>query len=145
MKKISTFFVALMMIACFGTATIESSAAEANYAVESVIVTDDVSASEVVLDDDVTITKANNNSNTTQTNKKDDKKEKSFGAALVRGLIIGFVITLIVMFALYGQMKSVAKKTEARDYVVPGSLRLSTSRDSFLYQKTTKTERQTNK
>ena len=68
-------------------------------------------------------------------------KGQIFKKALVRGLIIGLVVTLIVILSLVGQMKNVRKKTEAREYVVNGSLNVTLARDAYLYSKTSKTRK----
>lgn len=52
---------------------------------------------------------------------------------LVVCLIIGFIAALIPMSRLKKQMKNVAMKAEASDYVKPGSKKITKSRDAFLY------------
>lgn len=47
---------------------------------------------------------------------------------------VGFVIALIVTGVLKGQLKSVRFQPAAKDYLVPGSLNVTTSRDIFLYR-----------
>lgn len=48
--------------------------------------------------------------------------------------IIGLVVALIGTAALKGQLKTVAPKNEASDYVKPGSMRVHVERDLFLYR-----------
>ena len=62
---------------------------------------------------------------------------------LIISLIIGFIIAIIAVSVMKSKLKSVAKKNEAADYVVPGSFNLAVSRDLFLYANVTKTPRQT--
>ena len=55
-------------------------------------------------------------------------------------LAIGFVLSLIPMGIMKSSMKSVEKKTEAQDYVLRDSIKLTNSSDMFLYKNVTKTE-----
>ncbi len=57
-------------------------------------------------------------------------------------LVIGLIIGLIRVSVLKGQLKSVAIKTEASDYIVPGSFNLRNSRDFFLYKTVSRVRRQ---
>lgn len=57
-------------------------------------------------------------------------------------LVIGLVIALIVTGVMKGKLKSVRKQTEASGYVKDGSLAISESRDTFLYSRVTRTEKQ---
>ena len=66
------------------------------------------------------------------------KAGKSFMISLVIGIIAG----LIVAFVLKGQLKSVRKQDSARVYVKKGSMRLTYSRDIFLYRNVTRTKKQ---
>ena len=63
---------------------------------------------------------------------------KSFMVSLVIGLIAG----LITAFVMKGKLKSVRKQDSARTYVKPGSMRLTYSRDIFLYRNVTCTKKQ---
>ena len=63
---------------------------------------------------------------------------KNFRISLVIGIIAG----LIVAFILKGQLKSVRKQDSARVYVKKGSMRLTYSRDIFLYRNVTRTKKQ---
>ena len=63
---------------------------------------------------------------------------KSFMISLVIGLISG----LITAFVMKGQLKSVRKQDSARVYVKKGSMRLTYSRDFFLYRNVTRTKKQ---
>ena len=55
-----------------------------------------------------------------------------FGA-LTTAVVIGFVIALIVVLILKGQLKSVHRKYQADVYVRPGSMQLTVDNDLFLY------------
>lgn len=59
-----------------------------------------------------------------------------FGIAI--SLVIGFVIAFIATGVMKGQLKSVRFKAEANDYLVPGSLNITSSRDMFLYRNVTR-------
>ena len=63
---------------------------------------------------------------------------------IIISLIIGFIIALIAVSVMKGKLKSVKKKNEAADYVVPGSFNLTESRDLFLYSHVTRTARAQN-
>ena len=63
---------------------------------------------------------------------------KSFMISLVIGLISG----LITAFVMKGQLKSVRKQDSARVYGKKGSMRLTYSRDFFLYRNVTRTKKQ---
>lgn len=56
----------------------------------------------------------------------------SFSWILI-SLIIGIIIALIYTLYLKSQLKTVRSKKTASDYVVPGSFRITQSRDIFLY------------
>lgn len=56
----------------------------------------------------------------------------------VLALVVGFFIAFVPMFRLKKQLKSVAKKAAAADYVKPGSKRITKSRDAFLYSNVTR-------
>lgn len=57
-----------------------------------------------------------------------------FGTNLVIALVIGFVVALIATGIMRGQLKSVHQKAAAGDYLKPGSLQITRSRDIFLYR-----------
>lgn len=57
---------------------------------------------------------------------------------IVISLVIGFVIAFIATGVMKGQLKSVRFKAEANDYLVPGSLNITSSRDMFLYRNVTR-------
>lgn len=59
-------------------------------------------------------------------------------------LAIGFVISLIICIILKNQLKSVAMKANASDYIRPNSLNITGSRDNFLYSNVTKTAKPKN-
>lgn len=55
-------------------------------------------------------------------------------------LAVGFVLSLIPMGIMKSSMKTVEKKTEAQDYVLRDSIKLTNSSDMFLYRNVTKTK-----
>ena len=82
--------------------------------------------------------------------KETDNYLADYSSSVVRGwifriiifVVIGFIIGLIRASALKSQLKSVAVKTEASDYIVPGSFNLRNSRDFFLYKTVTRVKRE---
>ena len=48
-------------------------------------------------------------------------------------LVIGLIAALIVTLIMKGKLKSVRKQSGAKDYVIPGSMNLTHSRDMYLY------------
>lgn len=67
---------------------------------------------------------------------------KDLAFIIVVSLVIGLIIGLIRASALKAQLKSVAVKTEASDYIVPGSFNLRNSRDFFLYKTVSRVKRE---
>ena len=65
-----------------------------------------------------------------------------FGINIIIALVIGLVVALIVTGSMKGKLKSVKKQDAAGSYVKQGSLMLSESRDTFLYSRVTRTEKQ---
>ncbi len=61
--------------------------------------------------------------------------------ALIGGIIIAFLVT----GSMKAKMNTAVTKTEAADYVRPGSFQLQQSYDRFLYENTTRTRKQENK
>ena len=59
-------------------------------------------------------------------------------------LLIGFIIALIIMFAVKSKLKSVKMQAGAKDYVRPGSMVVTASRDTFLYHTITRTAKPKN-
>lgn len=55
------------------------------------------------------------------------------GRNLIIALVIGFVVALIATGSMKRKLKSVQQQVKADDYVTPGSLQLTNSRDLFLY------------
>lgn len=64
----------------------------------------------------------------------DEYSSFSVGMSLIIALVIGFVVAFIATAVMKGQLKSVRAKAEATDYVKPGSLQVTESRDLFLYR-----------
>ena len=58
----------------------------------------------------------------------------NFGLNLLISVIIGFVIALIATGIMRSRLKSVRSQTGAREYTVPGSMKLTRSGDLFLYR-----------
>lgn len=55
------------------------------------------------------------------------------GSGILLALALGFALALITVFSMKSKLKTVRRKYEASNYVVPGSLALRQSDDRFLY------------
>lgn len=64
------------------------------------------------------------------------------GKSFMISLVIGIIAGVIVAFVMKGQLKSVRKQDSARVYVKKGSMRLTYSRDIFLYRNVERTKKQ---
>lgn len=64
--------------------------------------------------------------------------------ALLISLGIGLVVGLAYAFMLKGQLTSVYKNDSASDYTKDKSFKVEHRRDTFMYSKTTKTEKPKN-
>ena len=58
----------------------------------------------------------------------------NFGMNLMIALMVGLIAGLLTAKSLKGQLKTVHKKNEAKNYVKAGSLKLHTQNDVFLYR-----------
>lgn len=56
-------------------------------------------------------------------------------------LVVGFLIALIAVLAMKGQLKSVRFQSQANNYIKEGTFRLTESTDTFLYRTVTRTAR----
>ena len=65
-----------------------------------------------------------------------------FGKNLMISLIIGIVIGLISVAVMASQLKSVRSQDQANAYVRPGSMKLTTRNDIFLYRNVTRRKRE---
>lgn len=57
-------------------------------------------------------------------------------------IVIGFVIAMLIMSAIRSKLKTVAMQRGAANYVRPGSMNVTASRDTYLYSTVTKTKRE---
>ena len=55
---------------------------------------------------------------------------------------VGFALAMIIMVALRSKLKSVRMQHGAANYVRPGSMRVTASRDTFLYSNVTRTRKE---
>lgn len=69
------------------------------------------------------------------------KGEFKLGRNLLICLVIGLVVALIATGVMKSKLKSVRMQAKADDYMVPGSLELSRSRDLFLYTHVSRREK----
>lgn len=58
----------------------------------------------------------------------------NFGRSIIIALAVGLIAGLITATSLKGQLKTVRKQNEAKNYIRSGSLSLHTQRDVFLYR-----------
>ena len=72
------------------------------------------------------------------------KEPYSLGMSLVISIAIGFIASLIITGIWKGQLKSVAQETRAANYMKPGSLNVTDSRDFFLYRHVDRREKAEN-
>ena len=77
----------------------------------------------------------------TQSTAKRDRGEFSAVSTLLSSLVIGFVAGIIVVIILAGQLKSVKKQYQAKDYVRHGSMHLTQRSDTFLYRNVSRVKR----
>ena len=64
------------------------------------------------------------------------------GKNLAISLVIGIIVGLIVVLIMKSKLKSVRKQNSAHVYVKPDSMKLTYSRDIFLYRNVTFTKKQ---
>lgn len=71
------------------------------------------------------------------------KREKKFQITyLLGGIVCGLVLALLLLSFFKNQLKSVAKKAQADDYLVQGSLVITRESDDFITANITKTARE---
>ena len=70
-----------------------------------------------------------------------ERSEFTFGSTLLFSMVVGIVAGLIVVAILAGQLKSVKKQNQARDYVKAGSMHLTERSDIFLYRNVSRVKR----
>lgn len=70
----------------------------------------------------------------------EDTYERKLSASAQIGIAagVGLVVTAIVLLVLFGQLRTVRAKGQARDYVRSGSFRVTGARDIFLYRTVTR-------
>ena len=73
----------------------------------------------------------------------DDFPKEPFGVLkhLIISVIIGLVVAFIVTGSMKGKLKSVRRQTAANNYVKNDSMKVTQSRDLFLYRQVSRTER----
>ncbi len=84
---------------------------------------------------------ANSAASTYPDNGNRERSEFTFGSTLLFSMVVGIVAGLIVVAILAGQLKSVKKQNQARDYVKAGSMRLTERSDIFLYRNVSRVKR----
>lgn len=70
--------------------------------------------------------------------------KKTYGKTIAICMGVGMLIGLLTVGVMAAQMKSVRQQSGASDYVRPGSMRLSVSRDIFLYSHVSRTPKPKN-
>ena len=66
------------------------------------------------------------------------------GEHLMIALVVGLLAAVIATLIMRGQLKSVRQQPKADDYVKPGSMHLTQSRDLYLYSNTSRREKPKN-
>ncbi len=66
-----------------------------------------------------------------------------FGGSLLISVVIGLVLGLIITGVMASKLKTVHKKAAAADYMKPGSLAVTVSRDTFLYRQVSRSAKAT--
>lgn len=66
-----------------------------------------------------------------------------FTMAILISLAIGFIVSLIVTGVMRAQLKSVKKQNSAKEYTKAGSMKLTLSRDLYLYRTINRRPRET--
>ena len=61
-----------------------------------------------------------------------------WGTAIVISIITGVILAIIITLSMKGKHKSVKFKSNASDYMVPGTLDITLSNDYYLYSHTTR-------
>ena len=69
---------------------------------------------------------------------------KAYGKTIAICMVVGLLIGLIAVGIMASRMKSVRMRSSASDYIRPGSMHLTNSRDIFLYSHVTRTPRPKN-
>ena len=64
--------------------------------------------------------------------------------SLFVSIVIGFVVALIAVLVMKGQLKSVRRQSAASNYLKAGSMNVTESRDVFLYRNVTKVKKAEN-
>ena len=67
-----------------------------------------------------------------------------WGKRILISLVIGIILAVIICLIIKSQLKSVAMKSNAADYVREGSLNITSQSDRFLYSHVTKTAKPKN-
>ncbi len=70
--------------------------------------------------------------------------KKNYGKTVAICMAVGLGIGLLVVGIMASQMKSVRQQSGASDYIRPGSMHLTYSRDIFLYSRVTRTAKPKN-
>ena len=65
--------------------------------------------------------------------------KKTYGKTIAISMMIGMVLGLVVVGVMASRMKTVKTQHGASDYICPGSMRLTNSRDIFLYSHVSRT------
>ena len=68
----------------------------------------------------------------------------SYGKSLLTAAVIGIIIALIVTLVLKSQLNNVHKQDSANTYLRAGSMKVTESRDLYLYRNVIRTERPKN-
>lgn len=64
------------------------------------------------------------------------------GKSILIAVLAGFIIALIVTLMMKSKLRSVRPNNSAREYIKKGSLNLRVNRDTFLYRRVERTQKE---
>lgn len=146
MKKFYTFLLSALMLCIFYVPAAAKESGENAYTVciESVAEIDAVNNASVA-DAKITLSgELETNSGSTDSKKTDTEEKAPFnwGKKILISFGIALVVALIVTGSMISSMKSVRKEAKADNYIRPGSMHVTNSREFYLYKKLEKTKKE---
>lgn len=73
---------------------------------------------------------------------KTTKAPFNIGKSILIALLVGVVVALIITLTMKSKLKSVRPNNSARGFIKTGSLHLRVNRDTFLYRRVERTQKQ---
>ena len=65
--------------------------------------------------------------------------KKNYGKTIAISMVVGLVLGFLVVGVMAAMMKTVQRQDHAKDYICPGSMKLTNSRDIYLYSHVSRT------